>query len=184
MPRKTFVLLLVTFSLLRCSGTSPTQPSQPDGSRGLSVDTTTLHSNSQPASPSPTPFVNLPPTGQFRVHPTPDEKGSLTIPPGGTVKVNAAHFEDADGDELTLRVNWGDGQQDKQLCGPCRLEHVYNETGRFPLAADVSDGHLSDQGVRAFAKVDKGFTVNVVAKPICVVLTFFRPLPPPGCPPG
>ena len=159
MPEKLLVVLSITIALVRCNGSSPSAASRAEESV---VNTASRSTDASPA-PSAPPFVNLPPVGQFRVHPSPDSNEVISIAPGDTVKVNAAHIFDADGDDLTLRVDWGDGQQDKGRCGPCRFAHVYRNLGTFTLMASISDGHLEDESFRSQAKVDHTWTVSVAA---------------------
>jgi hypothetical protein len=86
------------------------------------------------------------PRGTFRTTPAADGD-VITVPLGDPVLVNGARFEpDADGDELKVEVEWGDGARDAVGCGPCRLSHMYGRAGEFSLRATVHNRRNVDRG--------------------------------------
>jgi hypothetical protein len=81
------------------------------------------------------------PAGGFRIRPVPDATGVVTLSPGERVVINAAAIARSHpGAELMLKVIWGDGAQRRTACGPCRLDHVYEQPGRFKLEASLPSG--------------------------------------------
>jgi hypothetical protein len=78
--------------------------------------------------------------GAFRFMPEPTiYDHDIHIGIAETVRVNAAHFVDPDGDPLYLTVDWGDGQSSHISCGPCRIEHEYRKFGIKVLVAQIAD---------------------------------------------
>src|SRR5262249_49986527 len=99
------------------------------------------------ATPQPTPVptpgatpatVNRRPVGAFRF--TPEPVGNrIQLLADNVLHVNAAHFQDPDGDKLYLTVYWGDGQSNHIACGPCRLEHRYVRPREYDVEAEITD---------------------------------------------
>jgi hypothetical protein len=92
-----------------------------------------------PAPPAPAPGpVSI--NGDFRVRPEPGPGGVLILERGQPVVVNAAAIRDSNPSvSLRLAVDWGDARTARVGCGPCRLDHVYESSGRFTMIATVVD---------------------------------------------
>jgi len=113
------------------------------------------------------------PRGTFRTTPAADGD-VITVPLGDPVLVNAARFEpDADGDELKVEAEWGDGAHDAVGCGPCRLSHVYARAGAYSLQATIHNRRNVGRGevIQRFGVVVRGSTAPDPGPP------------PPGPPP-
>lgn len=129
------VAMLALVVLSGCgSSTSPTLvPNPPPPGPGPTPVPTPV------ASPTPAPPGNRPPTGTFRFTPAPRANGEIEARRFGVVKVNAAQFQDPDGDRLYLSVDWGDGQKGRSGCGPCRVDHFYTRHGSYTIRASITD---------------------------------------------
>jgi hypothetical protein len=105
-------------------------------------------------TPTPSPAANRRPQGEFRYTPDVGYDGDIHVGVAESVRVNAARFQDPDGDALYLTVDRGDGRSNHISCGLCRLEYAYRKHGRFTLRADVTDLRTRPVSAAVTVRVD------------------------------
>ncbi|BBH64828.1 hypothetical protein ACTI_15130 [Actinoplanes sp. OR16] len=147
--------------------TDTSEPTTPVTTTPATTAPTTAPTTTAPTKPATTAPTTKPPVTTAPPKDTKAPVGSFRLTPAAiwtgqkvTVHQNANEYQDdRDGDNITRRVNWGDGSSTTLAAGATSSAKQYTKAGKFKVTVT-----LTDRSRNSFTTAAKVVTVTVPAK--------------------